>query len=272
MVAVRLTPPVPDPVTVMSSMTLPVPKLVVAPVASRALAPVVVMVMVAADGKLTVPALVSATPVPPVVVTVMVPAKLTVPALVSAHTGAAGGGDGEVGDVEGAAGGVELDPAGAAGHDEVVEGAGDVAGAAFDGFGARPGAGDATGRVTVLPSSSLTLVEVSDGRRVSLPVYNVAASTTRLTAEPSRRLVGEQVDTGVADRAGVAGGPEHVDRLAGAGRRGVRRGERVERCLGASVTAGGGVGADVPHAAGERDGHACRCRCRGVPGFWSLTV
>ncbi len=52
-VAVRPTAPVAEPVTVIASMTLAVPKLVVAPEASRPLAPAVVIEIVPADVKLT---------------------------------------------------------------------------------------------------------------------------------------------------------------------------------------------------------------------------
>ena len=66
-VLVRLTPPLPEPVTVMVSKVL-VPRLV--PVASRPLAPAVVIEIVPAGAKFTVPALLSRTPVAPLVLTV----------------------------------------------------------------------------------------------------------------------------------------------------------------------------------------------------------
>ena len=97
-------------------------------------------------------------------------------------------------------------------------------------------------------------MDVSDGRqRVGAGVQRGRVDD-QVDGGAEQGLVGEQVDAGVADRAGVAGGPEHVDRLTGAAGCGVGGGERVERGLRAAVTAGGGgVGADVPHAAGQGD-------------------
>ena len=64
---VRLTPPLPEPVTVMASRAL-VPMFV--PVASSPLAPALVIETVPTEAKLTVPALLRRTPVAPLVLTV----------------------------------------------------------------------------------------------------------------------------------------------------------------------------------------------------------
>ena len=70
-VLVMLTPPAPEPVTVMASNVL-VPRLVpvAPPVASRPAAPLVVIEMLPVGAKVTVPALLSRTPVAPLVLTV----------------------------------------------------------------------------------------------------------------------------------------------------------------------------------------------------------
>ena len=83
-VFVRFTPPLPEPVTVIVSNTL-VPMLVplAPPVATRPAAPpLVVMEIVPAEAKLTVPALLSRTPVAPLVLTVRFE-MLNVPAVES---------------------------------------------------------------------------------------------------------------------------------------------------------------------------------------------
>ena len=74
-VLVMLTPPVPEPVTVIWSNVL-VPMVV--PVASRPLAPALVIEIVPVGAKFTVPALLSSTPVAPFVLTVRL-LRLNVP-------------------------------------------------------------------------------------------------------------------------------------------------------------------------------------------------
>ena len=85
-VLVMLTPPAPEPVTVMASNVL-VPRSVpeAPPVASRPAAPLVVIEMLPVGAKITVPALLSRTPVAPLVLTVRLE-TLKVPVVASSSS------------------------------------------------------------------------------------------------------------------------------------------------------------------------------------------
>jgi hypothetical protein len=77
------TPPLPDPVTVMSSNSLPAPMFVV--VTSRPMAPVLVIEMIPLEAKLAVPAALRSIPVAPFVDTVRFE-RLQVPLVLSSST------------------------------------------------------------------------------------------------------------------------------------------------------------------------------------------
>ena len=168
-VAVRPTAPVAEPVTVIASITLAVPKLVVAPAASSALAPAVVIEIVPADG------------------------EVDGAGVVQPDTDRTVGRDGEVGDVPGAGGGVEFEAglgAERGGVDDVDVGdrAAGVAGAAGD--AATGPCGSMSRPVTVLPEARSTTsasLSVIVGRLAGMPVCNVTPPTTRLAASPISR-------------------------------------------------------------------------------------
>ena len=218
-------------------------------------APALVIEIVPAGAKLTVPALLSRTPVAPLVLT------------------------GEVGDVERAGGGVELEAglgARGAGVDDV-----DVVDRAA--AGVAGGAGDAAAgalRVDVEAADGVAVVEVDDvgvvvgDRRPVGRRRRCAACRSRPTSVgglADQLLVGLEVDAG-----GVAGGGvvavEDEDRVAGGGC-GLGLGERVERrrrrcrcCLASSLLTyqTQPVIAIVTRPVSVRSG--------GPAAFWSVTV
>ena len=239
---VRLTPPVPEPATVMSSKTLPAPMLV--PLASRPLAPVVVTEI--GPGRREVHRARVVDPHP------------------DRRARWAGGRrvvDGQVGDVERARGGVELEPglgAGGAGVDDVDVVDGAAAGVAARARDTAPGALG----VDPQPAHLGAVVEVHDvgvvvGDRsaclAASAACRVSVPTVRVAASPIRLLAGLEVEAGrVAARGVVAVVDE--DRVVGR-RGGLRLGQGVERLRGRAVVAPVSSLLTYHDAAGDRDRH-----------------
>ena len=178
-VAVRPTAPVGEPVTVIASMTLAVPKLVEAPAASSARAPVVVIEIVPAEARLMVPALFNRTPIAPLVETVR-SEMFQVPVVASSSR----------------PGWVPAVPVSTMVTSLIVPPASPLPPAmpppAPCGSMLRP--------VTVLPAArSMTSAPLSVivGRSAGLPVCNVTPPTARLAASPISRWLAFSVNPAV---------------------------------------------------------------------------
>ena len=257
-----LTPPLPEPVTVIWSNVL-VPMAV--PVASRPLAPALVIVMLLAGAKITVPALLSSTPVALLLTVKLL--MLNVPVVALSSSPAC----------------VPAVPTASTTLTSSI-----VPPPVSPVVPAMPPpvpCGSTLRPRSSLPSSrSMTSasVAVSVGCAPAFAGCSVSAvqGAAAVGVDHEALVLADQPLAGVHRVAvGVEAGRrvvavEHEHGVVGAGR-GLGLRERVERCAPTCRCCRRCVVADVPDAAGDRDRDAAGVGARGRPGpaaFWSVTV